>query len=287
MGNGDVIPSVNYHLWRTCNMQCRFCFATYDSIIPGEWRHGLPLDEARSLITLLGEAGFKKITFAGGEPTLCPWLSVLLQHSRQVGLKTAVVTNGSTLGSRLGANLTYCLDWLALSVDSVSDAVNKKHGRAIGGRRVVESAALVAVAHNFLDAGVRLKVNTVVTRLNIDEVLLPLIAEMEPERWKVMQVLEIKGENAEFRDLAVGNTEFESYVRRNSPPPDGVTMIVEENSAMTESYVMVDPMGRFIGNGGGFYQVSRPILQVGVHAALADVSYSWSKFERRGGFYDW
>jgi radical S-adenosyl methionine domain-containing protein 2 len=62
------IPSVNYHLWRTCNMRCRFCFATYDSILPSSWRQGLSCTEASSLISMLGEAGFTKITFAGASP---------------------------------------------------------------------------------------------------------------------------------------------------------------------------------------------------------------------------
>ena len=26
------IPSVNFHLWKPCNMKCRFCFATFQDI---------------------------------------------------------------------------------------------------------------------------------------------------------------------------------------------------------------------------------------------------------------
>ena len=28
----DQIPSVNYHLWKPCNMRCVFCFATFQDI---------------------------------------------------------------------------------------------------------------------------------------------------------------------------------------------------------------------------------------------------------------
>jgi radical S-adenosyl methionine domain-containing protein 2 len=286
--DGVDIPSVNYHLWRTCNMRCKFCFATYDSIIPEERRHGLPPNEARSLIELLGEAGFQKITFAGGEPTLCPWLKVLLQHAKWLGLRTAMVTNGTTLESMCETELAASLDWLALSVDSVSYSVNRRHGRAVAGVRVLQEPALLSISQRFREAGVRLKVNTVVTRLNASEILAPFIAEMYPERWKIMQILGIRGENtANFPDLSVSDAAFQEYVRRNSPPPEGVTLVTEDNSDMTESYVMIDPVGRFISNSGGSYRTSRPILQVGVHAAMNDVSYSEEKFEGRGGRYDW
>ena len=28
------IPSVNFHLWKPCNMMCEFCFATFRDIAP-------------------------------------------------------------------------------------------------------------------------------------------------------------------------------------------------------------------------------------------------------------
>lgn len=30
----DQLPSVNYHLWKPCNMRCEFCFATFLDIEP-------------------------------------------------------------------------------------------------------------------------------------------------------------------------------------------------------------------------------------------------------------
>ncbi len=32
MNDTIKIPSVNYHLWRPCNMRCEFCFATFQDI---------------------------------------------------------------------------------------------------------------------------------------------------------------------------------------------------------------------------------------------------------------
>ncbi|MGK0362437.1 MAG: radical S-adenosyl methionine domain-containing protein 2, partial [Bradymonadia bacterium] len=66
--------SVNCHLLKPCNMRCRGCFATFHDVV----RDGLPkgiLPREQTLAVTHALAGaFEKITFAGGEPTLCPWL---------------------------------------------------------------------------------------------------------------------------------------------------------------------------------------------------------------------
>ena len=32
MNISTQIPSVNFHLWKPCNMKCRFCFATFQDV---------------------------------------------------------------------------------------------------------------------------------------------------------------------------------------------------------------------------------------------------------------
>ena len=81
-----MIPSVNFHLWEPCNMRCKFCFATFqdvkNSILP---RGHLPKQDAIEVVLQLAEIGFEKITFAGGEPTLCPWLPDLITIAKEMG----------------------------------------------------------------------------------------------------------------------------------------------------------------------------------------------------------
>lgn len=282
------IEAINYHIWRSCNMRCKFCFATYDSILPGSFTGGLPLEEANKLVSALSSAGFRKITFAGGEPTLCPWLIDVVAHAKSVGLKTALVSNGSRLTVSLIDALSANLDWVALSIDSVSEHVNVMHGRAVAGRRTMASGALVSIAERLRGQGVRLKVNTVVTRYNAEEVMLPIIERMRPERWKIMRVLEITGENDRyFPSLSTTSEDLKRFVMRNSPVPLGTLRVVEDNDDMIASYVMVDPYGRFIDNSDTLYKTSSPILSSGVQSALTQISLSREAFENRGGSYDW
>jgi radical S-adenosyl methionine domain-containing protein 2 len=114
-------------------MRCKFCFATYDSILPVGFTNGLPLIQGKLLIGALSLSGFRKLTFAGGEPTLCPWLTEIVAHAKCLGFKTALVSNGSRLTDELIDALSPHLDWIALSIDSGSGHVNIAQGRAVGG----------------------------------------------------------------------------------------------------------------------------------------------------------
>lgn len=75
----ETIPSVNYHLWLPCNMRCGLCSAGFldvrRKVLPkGHLGRSDPLEVVRAT----GELGFRKNTFAGREPTLCPWLPDLV-----------------------------------------------------------------------------------------------------------------------------------------------------------------------------------------------------------------
>ena len=92
-----IIPSVNYHLWNPCNMRCKFCFATFQDVKIQLPKGHLSKEESMKLIEEIADFGFEKITFAGGEPTLCPWISELIKLAKENGLTTMIVTNGSKL----------------------------------------------------------------------------------------------------------------------------------------------------------------------------------------------
>ncbi len=65
---------------------------------------------------------------------------------------------------------------------------------------------------------------------------------------------------------------FVAFVERhNALATAGIAVVAEDNDAMEDSYVMIDPLGRFYGNHEGRHRVSAPILEVGVHAG------AWSR----------
>lgn len=56
---------------------------------------------------------------------------------------------------------------------------------------------------------------------------------------------------------------------------------------MTQSYLMVSPYGEFYQNSSSNeYVYSKKIIDLGVHQALDQVGFDYSKFVRRGGKYE-
>ena len=271
--------SINFHIFKPCDARCDFCFAKFRDV-----RGHLATVDACRLIDQLRATGGQKITFAGGEPTLHPDIGKLVEHAKRSGFVTGVVTNGSRLAELL-YNHGVALDWAALSVDSASEETQAALGRGLGGHvgRAVELADLCR------NRGVRLKLNTVITALNWRENMSSLVRRIAPERWKVFQVLRIVGQNeGRVERLLITPKQFRAFVRRHAHlVTDGFAFIAEDNDAMTDSYVMIDPLGRFYGNTGGVHRTSSPILEVGVRRALASIRFDEAKFDARGGRYAW
>lgn len=269
--------AINYHLYKPCNARCRFCFATFRDV-----QGALTPDEARELIACLRQAGCEKLNFAGGEPTLHPHMDTLLVHAKQLGFTTSMVTNGARLRPLLDAHAS-ALDWVGLSVDSAREEVQKALGRGRGDH-VAQS---IALADRARAAGVRVKLNTVVTSLTWAEDMSALVTRMRPERWKAFQVLPVRGQNdGSVEDLLITREQFEAFIERHQHLA-GVSPIAEDNDAMRGSYLMIDPLGRFFDNVGGSHVYSEPILAVGVARALAQVRFSLDKLRARGGLYVW
>ena len=285
----DVIlraPTANYHLLAACNMSCGFCFATFQDIPGLSWSNR---DDAFAIVDALCMAGFRKINFAGGEPTLLPWLPHLIQRAHTQCVTTSIVTNGSRISGNWLDSLDGSLGIIALSVDSVAVETQRMIGRVEKGRgkEPLSEAHYLALGEMIRARGIRLKVNTVVNRYNCAEDLRPFILAIRPERWKIFQALPVEGQNdARIAEMTVTDDEFRWYVERNRTVEDcGVAVVPETNELMTVSYVMVDPRGRFYDNAEGHYRYSRPILEVGVAEALNEVVVDVDRFRERGGRY--
>lgn len=283
------IPSVNYHLWEPCNMKCKFCFATFQDVKQTVLPKGhLSREDSLRVVDALVAAGFQKITFAGGEPTLCKWLDELIIRAKQGGMTTMIVTNGVMLTDAWLAHIQGQLDWVTISIDTLDATQQTAMGRVQRNKPTCAEtyANIIRMVKKY---GIRLKLNTVVSSVNKNDDMSAFVESAAPERWKIFQVLPIKGQNdAHIDDFVITNTAFMAYVKRHDwLNTIGITTVPEDNTAMTASYAMVDPAGRFYDNSLGTLSYSEPILSVGAADALQQVTIDVARFEERNGVYAW
>jgi len=271
----EKLKSVNYHLIKACNYRCKFCFAHFNQIE----KNKLTKNDAKNIINELSNFGTKKITFVGGEPTLVEFLPDLVKYAKDKGMTTMVVTNGTKLNEQYLKKFENKLDWVGLSIDSGREQINKELGRG-NGNHVSQTLDNVKLLRKY---NIRVKLNTVVTKLSYDEDMSWLIKKIKPERWKVFKLLMIKGENDAAKYLTISDKEFNSFIEKH----EKCDPIMENNDDMTNSYVMIDPEGRFFSNSNGKLNHGPPILAVGVEKAFKITEFNIAKFESRGGDYDW
>jgi len=277
---------VNWHLLWECNYRCIFCFNPRDrSSYGGSNPLCNDLRAARVLIQELADAGVSKLTFVGGEPLLCRNLGKLLALSKEHGLTTMIVTNGFLLARPSGARFLMkygsYIDWIGLSIDSNDSRKEALLGRGFGSH-VEDIVRAVANIRKYAEH-VRIKLNTVITKLTWNDDLSTILDEIRPDRWKVFELKIVEGANdgREVLDLVPEPWMVASFIRRHKQ----YNPVLETSEDMSMSYLMIFPDGNlYIDMPGEGY---RPIGGVREACNNKLILHIKRNLKKRGGLYDW
>ncbi|HBK3325505.1 TPA: radical SAM protein [Vibrio parahaemolyticus] len=280
---------INWHITEACNYNCTYCFAKWGK--PNELHRSLSsieqlLDKLANYF-IHGNPEIKRmlgyqdvrLNFAGGEPMMLgSAFSTALVMAKQKGFQTSIITNGSYLLRRRFELPVNTLDMIGISFDSQQSSVRRELGRIDRrGNSLNEDElqlALQLLSHT--QKGLKTKINTVVNALNWEEDFTHLISSMAVDKWKVLQVMP-----TDKHELLISDDQFRRFVEKHSGK--GLPISPESNNTMTESYLMIDPNGRFYQNNNGMsgYSYSERITDVGVEAALSQVNFNCNRFKSR------
>lgn len=283
---------INWHLTEACNYGCRYCYSKWHNsgkellhdvehsqAMLGElYRYFSP--ENQDTQTRLGMRWDSvRLSLAGGEPLLYEHDIVrLAAFAKSIGFKVSLISNGSRLSQTLMGELAPLLSVLGLSLDSANPHINRQIGRADRKSQVLSLADLAATVSEGRrrNPDMQLKINTVVNALNFTDDLNKTITLFKPEKWKVLRVLPVIS-----NDLAISEPEFTEFLGRHKALEAIIS--AEDNRDMVESYIMIDPHGRFFQNSlqGKGYRYSAPILSVGAETAFTQVRWEATKFLAR------
>ena len=269
--------SVNFHYTRLCNFSCGFCFHTKKS------SDKLPIEDAIRGCDMLKKAGTRKLNIAGGEPFIYPhYLGELIKQCKEnIKIeKISVITNGSLVKKDFFEKFGKYIDVFGVSCDSFNKETNIKIGRGKKGENVQKLFEIRELCKQY---GIKFKLNTVVCNYNKDENMVKNIKKLNPDRWKVFQVLMVKGENEDkVTKFQITNEEFKQFVERHK---EIKCMVAESNDNMKSSYLILDEKMRFLDKGDGDEICSQSILEVGVEKALESIVYDEKEFKKRKGDY--
>jgi len=280
---------INWHITEACNYNCTYCFAKWGK--PNELHRSLEaieklLDSLASYFikgspSLKQKLGYKnvRLNIAGGEPMMLgSTFSIVLMLAKQKGFKTSIITNGHYLLNSKFDLPNNVLDMVGISFDSQSYDVRCQIGRVDRKGNSLSSDGLKLALEKLSSTqhGLKIKINTVVNKLNWQEDFSSLISEIKPYKWKALQVMPY-GED----DLLISNEQFNQLVGKHSNV--GLFIFAESNAAMTESYLMIDPKGCFYQNSTSrsSYNYSESINEIGAEKALKQISFNEAVFIAR------
>ncbi|MFJ9388100.1 viperin family antiviral radical SAM protein [Nocardioides sp. NPDC101246] len=295
----DIEMVVNLHVTERCNFQCTYCFGKWGLLQESSAETTVWADTSEAHRIMKDLAGkFRKdgggdssirFNFVGGEPALLPNIDNLVKYARSK-LKTRVsyVSNGLMLRSFDAKWTARNIDIVGISVDSSFQSTNQQIGRVTRSGKTFDLAEVgmqVQAIRKEADClGIRqpeIKVNTVVSELNVLEDFGTVLKTIRPDRWKILKMLPVYSaktaiSDKDFHDFAVRHR---TYMHEDSNL-NGLVITTEDNDEMTGSYAMVDPLARFFWYGDlpeSGYQYSKPMTEVSAEDAWQVAAIHWDE----------
>lgn len=236
-------------------------------------------EQWKPYLEYLGSIGITKINLAGGEPFLYPYLDEICNLIKSMGFTVSIVSNGSLITEAMIKKLSLSVSWLGLSVDSPDENDEIAIGRTNGMNHLEHIIKVSQWAHKY---GMKVKLNITVVRQSWDKDFHELISQVRPERIKAFRALTLRNANDDRLDTwSIGQDQFESFRDRHN---DIDQMVFEDNCDMIGTYLMFDPLGRWMVNNGGVKR-SLPFEQLVDNGP--DSMINVEGYYSRNGVYRW
>jgi radical S-adenosyl methionine domain-containing protein 2 len=272
--------TINWHIIQKCNYKCYYCFAKYEK------SHRKEIHYSKKEIEVLLNKVYKtfnsnykdcniRLNIAGGEPTLSKNLNFIIETAYKIGFKVSIITNSSVLSTKFIILNAKYLSMFAVSIDSI----NKDNNLKIGRLQKESSLEISQIFKNIemfrsFNKKIKIKINTVVNKYNYNEYLGDFISLINPDKWKVFQALSIN-----IQEIHCSNSQYEIFLKKHEKLK--VSTYAENNDEMTDSYIMIDPYGRFYQNTKGTYIYSKSILDVGEDEINKCINVDMNKYNNR------
>lgn len=278
---------VNWHITEACNYHCNYCFAKWDKqkneLMNDDEAISKLMDEIQKLPSILNDKYLTefesiRLNLVGGETFLnIRKVTRIIQQATQQQFSLSAITNGSRLNNELVTLIASNFDSIGFSVDSLDSSTNIKIGRTektgvMDTDKVLRDISLIKELNPSID----IKINTVVSSLNRLEDLSAFIDQVAPSKWKIFKVLPVI-----TRENEVSQDDFIEFLERHSSFENIISS--EDNDEMTDSYLMIDTIGRFFQNSilGSGYSYSASIVDTGIKEALNEINFDPQKFHGR------
>ena len=196
-----------------CNLRCPYCMPDHPQWLPKD--QILRREELMRLLSLfVGRLGIRELRLTGGEPLLRKDVAAIVSECsglRPQGLeRVSLTSNGILLASRAAALVRAGLDDINVSLDALNETAFARMSGGHGSSAEVTAGILAA-----RDAGLPVKINTVVMRGYNEQEILPLVrwARAQQVPLRLIEFMPLDGSGAWSAERVVAETEMLAPLR--------------------------------------------------------------------------
>ena len=193
-----------WNITARCNENCKYC---HRFLSPKD----LTREENFKILNNIMTSGIKNVTFTGGEALLMPYLSELILFCSENDIKSKLITNGILFTDKFFNQIKNSLNYLNLSLDSISKGTNLLLGR--GGehfKNVKKCLSLVA------NSQINLSINSVATKLNKNDLfeLAKFLSDKNISEWRIFKFMPLR-EKAKVneKEFEISQDEYEKLIK--------------------------------------------------------------------------
>ena len=101
------------------------------------------------------------------------------------------------------------------------------------------------------------------------------LADYKPERWKVFQALRVQGQNDKnWDEIKCSKEQFNHFIKNHQR----MNPIIEDNSKMIGSYLLIDPLGRMFENSKGKHSYIKSLIEGDFQELYDSLDFDYDNF---------
>lgn len=161
---------INFGLTHRCNLKCKICETREEN---PKVEEELTLEELKIVIKEIANWGKINLSFAGGEPLIRKDdLLECIRFAKKMGLTTYVTTNGTLINKKSAFEIVNSgLDYIQISLDGSNPKTNDYIRGKGAFKLIIKALNNLTNAKKELKSPIKISLTTVVTNINLDEIL--------------------------------------------------------------------------------------------------------------------
>ena len=192
-----------WNITARCNENCKYC---HRFLSPKD----LTREENFKILNNIINSEVKNVTFTGGEALLMPYLSELILFCSDNNIKSKLITNGRLFTEKCFNRIRKSLNYLNISLDSISKETNLLLGR--GGEHFENIKKCLSLVAN---SQINLSINSVATKLNKNDLfeLAKFLSNKNISEWRIFKFMPLR-EKAKVneKEFEISQDEYEKLI---------------------------------------------------------------------------